>query len=208
MQGTIVRKSDEAVFGRLWENDVNHDIKTHVQSVKDGQSVSFRKIVETTLPILRAYVASRSFPGMDVDEIVQQVFIEAYKSIGEYRQGTNFEAWLITIARYQTMMEATRLRRQADYHSRFVPVAIARQMEKRLADEEDQDERLPHLRTCLEQVKDSSRELLKHRYEGGLSMNEIAESLNRTAGAVRKELCLIRKQLHECIERKLAIEGA
>ena len=106
------------------------EFEQYVASVKAGDKSGFRRIVEVMLPILRPYVAARSLPGTDVDEIVQRVFIEAYKSIGEYRAGTDFKAWMITLARYQTMMEATRLRRQADYHSRFVPVAIARQMEK------------------------------------------------------------------------------
>lgn len=186
------------------EPDLLREVEACVESVKAGDTYGYRRIVEIMLPVLRAYVAARSLPGMDVDEIVQRVFVEAYKSIGEYREDTDFRAWLVTIARYQAMMEATRLRRQADYHSRFVPIAIAQQIEKRLANDDTEDERLPYLRECLRQVKESSRELIRHRYEEGLSMDEIAAAVNRTAGAVRKELCLIRKQLHECIERKLA----
>ena len=182
-------------------------IDESVRAVKAGDTGRYRDIVEVMLPVLRGYVTSRSLPGMDVDEIVQQVFVEAYKRLGEYREGTDFRAWLVTIARYQAMKEATRIRRQADYHSRFVPVAIARQMELRLAEEEAEDERLSHLRECLEQVKDSSRELIRHRYESGLSMKEIASAVQRTAGAVRKELCLLRQQLHACIERKLSLDG-
>ena len=190
------------------EPEVITEIETCIRSVKAGEKAAYRRIVDIMLPILRAYVAARSLPGMDVDEIVQRSFIEAYKSIGEYREGTNVRAWLLTIARYQAMMEATRLRRQADYHSKFLPVAIARQMERRLADEEVENDRLIHLRECLEQVRSSSRELIRRRYEDGLSMNEIAARLKRTAGAVRKELCLIRKQLHECIERKMSLDAA
>lgn len=188
------------------EPELLKEIDRCIESVKAGEKAAYRRIVEIMLPILRAFVAARSLPGMDVDEIVQRVFIEAYKSIGEYREGTDFRAWLVTIARYQTMMEATRLRRQADYHSRFVPVALARQMERRLADEEAEDDRLTYLRECLEQVKNSSRELIRRRYEDDLSMKEIAAALKRTAGAVRKELCVVRKQLHECIERKMSLE--
>lgn len=190
------------------EPELLEEVETCVQSVKSGDRAAFRRIVEIMLPILRASVTARSLPGMDVDEIVQRVFIEAYKSLGEYREGTDFRAWLVTIARYQTLMEATRLRRQADYHSRYVPVAIARQMERRLADEGAEDDRLAYLRECLEQVNDSSRELIRYRYHGDLSMKDIAEALQRTAGAVRKELCVIRKQLHECIVRKMSLDAA
>ena len=36
----------------------------------------------------------------------------------------------------------------------------------------------------------------------------VAELLNRTEGAIRKQLCLLRQQLHDCITRKLATEGS
>ncbi len=185
------------------EPELQQEIERSIQSVKAGDRTGYRRIVEIMLPILRAYVAARSLPGMDVDDILQRVFIEAYKSLGRYREGTDFRGWLITIARYQTLMEATRLRRQADYHSRFIPVAIARQMEQRLSDDDTADDRLMHLRQCLEQVKDSSRELLRRRYEESLSMKQIAAALSRSAGAVRKELCVVRRQLHDCIQRKM-----
>lgn len=182
------------------------ELNDAVESVKTGDKSAYRRIVEQMLPVLRAYVISKSMPGMDVDDIVQRTFIEAYQSIGKFRKGTDFRAWLVTIARYQTLSEATRLKRQADYHSRFLPVEISRQMEKRLADDELEDHRLPFLQECLKNVRKSSRELVRRRYEEDLSMDQIADVLKRTSGAVRKELCLIRKQLHECIQRKLALD--
>ena len=96
------------------ELGLREEVEQSIRSVKGGDKAAFRRIVDIMLPVLRPYVAARSLPGMDVDEIVQRVFIEAYESIGEYREGTNFRGWLVTIARYQAMMEATRLRRQAD----------------------------------------------------------------------------------------------
>ncbi len=178
-------------------------LEQHIEAVKGGKRAQFRPIVEAMLPVLRSYVVARSLPGIDVDEIIQRVFVETYKRIGEYRSGTQFRAWLITIARYQLLMEATRLRRQADYHSRFVPVAIARQMEQRLADDDSEDQRLPYLRECLDEIQGTSRELIRHRYEADLSMNDIAAITQRTNGAIRKQLCLIRKRLHECIDAKM-----
>lgn len=188
------------------ETPLLQDLNDAAESVKSGDKSAYRRIVEQMLPILRAYVISKSMPGMDVDDIVQRTFIEAYQSIGQFKKGTDFRAWLVTIARYQTLSEATRLKRQADYHSRFLPVEISRQMEKRLAEDQFEDHRLPFLQECLKNVRKSSRELVRRRYEEDLSMNQIADVMKRTSGAVRKELCLIRKQLHECVERKLALD--
>ncbi|MEM6469051.1 MAG: sigma-70 family RNA polymerase sigma factor [Planctomycetota bacterium] len=145
--------------------------------------------------------------AIDVDEIVQRTFVEAYKSIGQYQADSNFKAWLLTIARYQTMMESTRIRRQADYHSRYLPVALADQMEKQLKEPGSEDERLAALRDCLAALKSKSRQLIRRRYAEDLSMDDIAAAVNRSSGAVRKELCLLRKQLHQCIGRKLKLNN-
>mgnify|MGYP002625859063 CR=1 FL=1 len=79
-------------------------LESAIRSVQAGNRNCFRELAEIMLPILRNYVAARSLPGMDVDDIVQRTFVEAYKGIGEYRLGTDFRSWLVTIARYQTIM--------------------------------------------------------------------------------------------------------
>jgi RNA polymerase sigma factor (sigma-70 family) len=63
---------------------------------------------------------------------------------------------------------------------------------------------LEYLQDCLTTVSDSNRQLLKARYEDGFDIQAIADRLGRSAGAVRKQLCLLRKQLHDRIERKVA----
>ncbi len=176
-----------------------------IRAVKSGDQSRYCDVVDAMLPAVRTFVVARSLPGMDVDEIVQKVFIAAYKELGDYRASSDFRAWIVTLARYETMTEATRLRRQLDYHTRYIPVAIATQMEKRIVNEQSEDERLLLLRSCLEQISEKGKELLRRRYEDDLAMTEIADRVNRTAGAVRKELCLLRKRLHECIKQKLAV---
>lgn len=195
---------DQSRLKRLTDNALS-EVDAYVARVQRGDSASFRPVVDATLGVVRALVVSRSLPGVDVDDVVQRTFVEAYKNIGDYEVGTAFSSWVLTIARYQLLRETTRLRRQADYHSRFVPHAVAAavetRVEQRLGDEADA--RLEHLRECLEHLSESAREVLRYRYEGGDSIGEIAEAVSRTPGAVRKQLCLLRKQLHDCVTLKL-----
>ena len=177
--------------------------------VQAGETAAFRGVVDATLGSVRAFVVARSLPGVDVDDVIQRTFVEAYKNIGDYTVGTNFAAWLLTLARYQLLHETTRLRRQTDYHTRFVPHAVAAAAERR-AETRPGDESqllLDHLRDCLGRLPEAARTLLQRRYEGEDSIGEIAASVGRSPGAIRKQLCTLRKQLHECIGRKLA-EGA
>lgn len=191
----------------MTENDRDF-IENAVRSVQSGQRNAFREIVETMLPVVRAFVAGRSLPGVDVDDVVQRTFVEAYQSIGQYKIGTSLRAWLITIARYQLMMETTRLKRLADYHKKYVPTALADLVDTRLHSDSNEDVRLSHLRDCLQELPEHAMSVLQQRYEADESFAKMAELLNRTEGAIRKQLCLLRQQLHDCITRKLAAEGS
>ncbi|MGB7343164.1 MAG: sigma factor [Pirellulaceae bacterium] len=79
---------------------------------------AFAEIIRVCQRPVRAWTASRCPPGGDADDVAQQTFVAAFKRIDEYEVGTDFRAWLFTIARYQLMAECTRLKRSADYHSR------------------------------------------------------------------------------------------
>jgi RNA polymerase sigma-70 factor (ECF subfamily) len=189
-------------------NEPNSRLEQAVRLVQSGQRDTFREIVDSMLPAVRVFVAGRSLPGVDVDEVVQRTFVEAFQSIGQFKAGTNLQAWLVAIARYQLMMETTRLRRLADYHTKYVPVALARATEMQLQAELDDSARADHLRDCMNELPEHSRQVLRERYESGRSFAQIADLLGRSEGAIRKQLCLLRQQLHDCVMRKLSLEGS
>ena len=189
-------------------NDQSSQLDRAVRLVQAGQRDAFREIVEAMLPVVRVFVAGRSLPGVDVDEVVQRTFVEAFQSVGQFKAGTDLQAWVLTIARYQLMMETTRLRRLSDYHARYVPVALAKATEMQLQSETDEDLRANHLRDCLNELPAHARQVLRQRYELDNSFTQMAELLGRTEGAIRKQLCLLRQQLHDCVMRKLNLEGA
>jgi RNA polymerase sigma-70 factor (ECF subfamily) len=191
----------------LAENDPDI-LNDAVRRVQSGQRDAFREIVEAMLPVVRAYVAGKSLPGVDVDDVVQRTFVEAYQAIGQYQAGTHFKSWLLTIARYQLMMETTRLKRLADYHRKYVPAALADLIDNQLPSDSVEDVRLSHLRDCLKDLPEHAMAVLQQRYEADQSFAKMAELLDRTEGAIRKQLFLLRQQLHDCVTRKLATEAS
>ncbi len=61
------------------------------------------------------------------------------------------------------MTEATRRRRIADYHSRFAPELIDRELERRIGNSQPEEhvERLEALRSCVSDLGENGREILK-----------------------------------------------
>jgi RNA polymerase sigma-70 factor (ECF subfamily) len=59
-----------------------------------------------------------------------------------------------------------------------------------------------HLRQCLELLSQRDQQLIRKRYEPGMSVARLAEDIGRTANSLSKSLGRIRRTLLECIERK------
>jgi RNA polymerase sigma-70 factor, ECF subfamily len=186
-----------------------HSIDHFIAKVQNGDREAFRNVVEMSIDFVRAFVVARSVPGIEVDDVVQGAYIEAYKNVNNYAIGSDFTSWIVTIAKYRLLMETSRLRRRADYHARYVPYVLAQALESRVHDPAMIEAmRLQFLRECLSQLSESSRRLIEDRYEQNYSMEQLAISYSRTSGAIRKQLSVLRKTLHDCIRRKIALESA
>ena len=79
--------------------DDNVPIDDAVRRVQSGDTAAFEEIVRRFECPLRAWLAACGPPGVDVDEVAQQSFVAAFLRLDEYRAGTEFGAWLFTIAR-------------------------------------------------------------------------------------------------------------
>jgi RNA polymerase sigma-70 factor (ECF subfamily) len=183
-------------------------IETAIRLVRDGDVQAFAAVVRRFEQPLRAWLATHAPPGADVDEIAQTSFIAAFSRLHEYAADTNFAAWLFTIARYHLKTETTRLRRIADYHSRYAPDLLARELDRRSDAREPDNDRLGFLRECLEGIDERRRCFLTWRYDEAIPLAEMAERSGRSVMAVKKQLWLLRRQLQECVEGKVAAAGA
>jgi RNA polymerase sigma-70 factor (ECF subfamily) len=187
--------------------DSNSDapIQAALQRVLRGEVAAFEPIVRQFERPLRAWLAGQAPPGVDVDEVAQRSFVAAFTRIREFQLGTNFGAWLFTIAHYQLRTETTRLRRVADYHARYAPDLLQKELERR-ADQtpEYREMQLENLRSCLETLGAHFRRFITWRYEEEIPLEEMAARSGRTVAAVKKQLWVLRQKLQECVETRMA----
>jgi len=178
-----------------------------IRRARRGEMAAFEVIVRRFERPVRAWVATHCPPGGDSDEVAQKTFIAAFARLHEFADGTSFPAWLFAIARYQLMTETTRLRRLADYHTRYAPDLLDRELERRAADSAGRmTARLAHLLTCLEALGEPARRFVDWRYTEQIPLQEMAERTGRSIAAVKKQLWLLRQKLQECVEQKLAAD--
>ncbi len=193
-------KSESSKSESLLEDAIN--------SVRKGNTSEFEVIVRQLERPLRAWLAVQAPPGVDVDEVAQRSFVAAFTRLSDYESGTNFAAWLFTIARFQLKTETTRLRRVADYHARYAPDLLKRELERRGFERPElQEARLGHLHTCLANLGDDLLQFIKWRYTEEIPLEEMAVRSGRSVAAVKKQLWKLRCKLHACVEAKMAVEG-
>ncbi len=179
-----------------------------IQRVREGNTAAFEVVVRQFERPLRAWLAVHAPPGVDVDEVAQLSFVAAYTRIRDYELGTNFAAWLFTIARFRLKTEVSRLRRIADYHIRYAPDLLQRELERRSSEPPElQETRLEHLQTCLGQLSEDLHRFIKWRYAEEIPLEEMADRSGRSVAAVKKQLWKLRRKLHVCVETRMVAEG-
>ena len=179
-----------------------------IRSVRNGNTAAFEIVVRQLERPLRVWLATHAPPGVDVDEVAQHSFIAAFTRLSDYKLGTNFAAWLFTIARFHLKTEVSRLRRVVDYHVRYAPDLLQRELERRSSEPPElQQARLDHLQTCLGQLGEHLHRFIRWRYAEEIPLDEMAARSGRSVAAVKKQLWQLRRKLHKCVEASMAAEG-
>ncbi|HRQ87240.1 MAG TPA: sigma-70 family RNA polymerase sigma factor [Bacteroidia bacterium] len=181
------------------------ELEHWIHNARKGNPEAFGPVVRRFERPLRVWLATLAPPGIDVDDIAQRSFIVAYNRLSDYLAGTDFPAWLFTIAKFQLLTETTRLRRVADYHTRYAPDLLCRELERRQALPPERTlERMEHLGACLEQLDARMREFLVWRYEEEIPLEAMARQCGRSVPAVKKVLWRLRMALRDCIQARMA----
>src|SRR5215471_10165522 len=80
------------------------DVEAILDEVARGRTEAFGRIVhEYALP-LRSYLASQVHHLEDVDDLAQEVFLAALRSLSTFRRGDDLGAWLRGIARNKLLV--------------------------------------------------------------------------------------------------------
>jgi len=175
-----------------------------VAKATEGSDGAFTEIVRQHQGAVRAYLGRTTRDRSVVDDLAQEVFVTAYRSLQNFRGEASLRSWLLGIARNQWLVhlrgEQRRLARQAKRLELELSRWQAERFEQRAPMELD-EERIA-LGTCLEKLPVRSLALVKLHYFEGKSAAEIAEALGRKASAIRMSLLRGRRQLRTCLERR------
>lgn len=190
-------------------NDViTSDLDSVIRAVRAGDRERYGEVV-TLLEARVRVVLSLMLPDRSVvQDLAHEVFVVAYLKLAEYREGTDFAAWVKAIARNLAYNERRRWIREKKFTSRFavaieddlIGSAIDVLVEK--AEEGEKAEISVALRDCVAALSASARETIERFYFDDASVADIATNSGRTTGAIKVMLFRARAALAMCLAAK------
>jgi len=173
----------------------------------DAQDKAFTILMSQHRSMLMAYVRSLVRDTGLAEDLVQEAFLAAYKSLETFHPDGNFGAWLRGIARNKVRMS----QRAQARHSLVIDSRIVEGMEDvytmfetPTSRDTDWDDRLAVIHSCIARLAGRLREAIRLYYTEGLSLQEAALRLNASIDAVGQRLFRARVEIRKCVALKLA----
>ncbi len=181
-------------------------IEEALRQVQAGRVAAYETVVSALQARLRASVAYSCPPGIDPNEIAHRAFVEAFKQVDRYALGTNFFAWLTTIARYLLLIELRNQKRDERVRDNYLHLVVARTLESELEGRSELEEaRVLALQDCMSRLPEELRSILRMRYARDASVAAISREVGKSPSAVKFQLFDLRRRLRECVNGKLAL---
>ena len=137
----------------------------------------------------------------DAEEVTQDVFLKAFRSLGQFEGNSSFSTWLYRIA-YNMAVSSVRKRRCVYVPiDDAVPADIADDAEEALSQALDTEERVECLKRALAMLPADERAMITLFYDEDRRMDEIAEIMGMTLTNVKTRIFRIRKKLYMMIKQ-------
>jgi RNA polymerase sigma factor (sigma-70 family) len=144
----------------------------------------------------------------DAEEIAQDCFIKAYRSLASFQGQSKFSTWLYSIV-YTTAMTFLRKKRvdtdSIDDENTYVQ--IENQVSGYDVNNAENKSRSFYLNQAIEQLLPDDAAIITMFYKGEQSLEEIAKAMGMEANTVKVKLFRARQRLKEKLERNLKHEA-
>ncbi len=190
--------------------DQEHSEITLLDKLRQGDSASFEQLIREhggyLMTITRRYLKSEA----DVQDSVQDTFLQAFRSVGQFEGRSSIKSWLHRIAVNSALMkiraQGRRMEELVDDNANLFDehgkrIESEPEIGDSVEDEAITKETRKSVRIHIEQLPELSRNLLLLRDIEGYSTEETAELLSISIASVKTGLHRARKSLKKRIEQ-------
>jgi RNA polymerase sigma-70 factor (ECF subfamily) len=191
----------EAPFGGAVARRPDTSVLTHRTATlaPSDHATAFSEVYAQNHAVVHAYLRARVLDASDAEDLCQEVFYRGYRSFDQYDRQRDVRFWLIGIARNALREHVRRVRRRKEVGW----TELCLELEETVAADSPYEDFIVHLPTCTGSLGDSARSALNWHYMAAMKLDEIAQRLARTLGAVKVLLVRARQALKRCIESRM-----
>lgn len=160
---------------------------------------AFERLVKDHQHMVYCVALSYCKDPSSAEDVAQEAFLKAYRSVDGLRESSRLKTWLFSIARF-TAIDWIRRRGQERWHA--LSEKAAKELPERPAADAKED-RTVRVMDVIRGLKDDHRELMLLRYVRGLSYAQIARETGLTPSAVGEKLSRIRDLVREKIRAEV-----
>ncbi len=177
-----------------------------------GDAAAFSRLVFVHQGRVRAYIGGSIWRSDVVDDLAQEVFLSAFRSLDTFKGDAPLGVWLLGIARNKLLMHLRTEGRRHNRETGFLDAVLAPWRTRRAeADETDLAQReleIAALQSCLEGLPAHSAAIVLDHYFKARSIVDISKELGKREGSVRMTLLRVRQALRDCVRQRLDGEVA
>jgi RNA polymerase sigma-70 factor (ECF subfamily) len=169
-----------------------------IEKILAGQSALFEEIVRRYQRMVTSVAYRLGVPASDLEDLVSEVFIKAYRNLARYRPEHAFSTWLYRLATNR-ILDDRRQRRREGY---------SEPLDERQADPGpgadsvlDESERASAVARALEALPEEYRAPLVLLHMEGRKVSEISAVLAIPEGTVKTRLARGRERLKKILVR-------
>jgi RNA polymerase sigma-70 factor (ECF subfamily) len=168
------------------------DVEAMVRDARAGDTHALGRLHDTYRDRVARFATGRLGDAEKAEDVTSETFEAVLRNLGSYRPGTDFEAWLFTIAhrRVADVFRRRSRRREVALDDAVDPAqrggrpgplpAVSGPEEAMLA-----AERRAEVAGAFRRLRADQQEVLALRVLGGLSATQVGEVLGKSEGAVR-----------------------
>jgi RNA polymerase sigma-70 factor, ECF subfamily len=175
-----------------------------VELTLDGSPRAFGELVKRHQKLIAGVARRFGTTGMEASDLVQDVFLHAYETVGQLEQPERFAAWLYRLA----VNRCVDLRRQSRTRQNATD-GLAERMQSNPSDpvveEVERTELRGIVRGAVDELHDELREVVYLRFYNGLAYEEIAELLEVPLTTVDGRLRRAKAQLMQQLSRRTGL---
>ena len=159
------------------------DEESLVRRAKENDEAALTQLYEENFDKIYRYIVLKIGDRTEAEDMTQQVFLKAFKSISGYRsRGNQFSSWLFRIAHNQMVDYWRKKSKRAT-----VPLeeSLVGSGNSNPSFEVEQKMDIENLVAATKQLTSLQLEVVSLRFAGGLSLAEVAKTMGKSEGAIK-----------------------